>query len=225
MCGVLSIGTAAQARADILFFFHLPGSLQPSENLLFNDPSLTLTGTTVQGLTNQTALLVDISGQESLIADGGQARVSSTDGAFTWLNITPHDTATLFGEFEANLGVYKTSGPTPTGTVTVAVTNNFGAIETSSYDVGAGQNYFSLLALDPQLIQSILITSTVPLAQIEQIRLGEVQQAPELAAVPEPGSLVLFGAGLIALGRRVRRRANGVDGVDEGSGVHNGGTK
>src|SRR5687767_116067 len=94
MCGVLSIGTAAQARADILFFFHLPGSLQPSENLLFNDPSLTLTGTTVQGLTNQTALLVDISGQESLIADGGQASVSGADGTFTWLNITSHDTAT-----------------------------------------------------------------------------------------------------------------------------------
>ena len=209
MCGVLSIGTAAQARADILFFFHLPGSLQPAENLLFNDPSLTLTGTTVQGLTNQTALLVDISGQESLIADGGQASISAADGAFTWLTITPDSADTLFGEFEANLAVYKTSGPTPTGTVTVSVTNNFGAIETSSYDVGAGQNYFSLLALDPQLIQSVLITSTVPLAQIEQIRLGDVQQAPpELAAVPEPGSLVLFGAGLIALGRRVRRRVN-----------------
>ena len=210
MCGVLSIGTAAQARADILFYLNLPGALQPSENLLFNDPSLTLTGTTVQGSTNQTAAVIDITGQESLIADGGQASISGSDGTFTWLTITPNAADTLFGEFEANLTVYKTSGPTPTGTVTVSVTNNFGAIETDSYDVGAGQNYFSLLAVDPQLIQSILITSTVPLAHIEQIRVGEVQQAPPetLTAVPEPGSLVLFGAGLIALGRRVRRRAN-----------------
>src|SRR4029453_4082984 len=140
--------------------------------------------------------------------DGGQANIQGSDGSFTWLNIAPDEAGTLFNEFEANLVVYKESGPTPTGTVTVSVTNNIGGVQTQSYDVGTGQNYFSLLAIDPEFIQSILITSTVPLESIEQIRLGGLGTGPTdpVAAVPEPGTLLLFGTSLLALGRRLRRR-------------------
>ena len=73
-CGLLLTGIATPAKADILFYFSDPGALQPEENLLFNDPGLVLNGLTVQGLTNQTSTLLDITGQELLVADGGQAR-------------------------------------------------------------------------------------------------------------------------------------------------------
>src|SRR5688572_22277988 len=144
---------AAPARADVLFYFNNPGALQPEENLLFNDPTLILTGLTVQGLTNQTATIIDITGQETLVADGGQARVTTSDTGFNWLKLEPHNPAGLFGQFEANLKVYSPPGRPPSGTVTVSVTNNLGDIEANSYAVSGGQNYFSLLAVDPQLIR------------------------------------------------------------------------
>src|SRR5574342_845558 len=175
VCALLLLGAAAPARADIVFFFNDPGAVQPEENLLFNDPNLVMTGLTVQGVTNNTATLIDITGQETLVADGGQARVLTNDNGFQWLLIQPDAGGTLFSEFEANLILYSPPGPPPSGTVTVWVTNNFGVTEHDSYTVGTGQNYFSLLAIDPQLIRSILITSTLDLAEIRQIRLGGIQ--------------------------------------------------
>lgn len=194
------------ARADIIFYAKDPGALQPAENLLFNDPSLALTGLTVQGITNTTASVFDMTGLESLVGSGGQANVTGQDGTFTYLLFEAHDPTTLFTEFEANLTVFKASGPTPTGTVTVRATDSLGNVTTNAYNVGAGQNFFSLLATDPDLLRSIEVTSSVDLADMEQIRVGGLS-TPGTNQVPEPASMLLFGSGLFALARRLRRRA------------------
>jgi len=205
IAGAMLLTAAAPASADILFFFNQPGAVQPEENLLFNDPSLQLTGLTVQGLTNTTGTLFDITGIETLVADGGQARVTTNDTGFQWLYIEPNAAATLYSEFEANLVLYSPPGKPPSGTVTVTVTNNFGNTESGSYAVGTGQNYFSLLAVAPQLIRSIEITSTADLEAIRQIRVGGIQDpGHEETQVPEPASMALFGVGAVAAVRRIR---------------------
>ena len=200
---VVSAGVRS-ARADIIFSFN-PGALQPAENLLFNDPSLTLTGTTVQGITNTTATVFDLTGQELLVGDGGQARVTGQDGTFTYLLFDAHDPLTLFTEFKANLSVYKTPGQSPEGTVTVKATDSLGNVTTDSYVVGNGQNFFSVLATDPDLLRSIEVTSTVALADMEQIRVGGLTDSE---TVPEPASLMLFGVGLFVAARRFGRRTS-----------------
>jgi hypothetical protein len=206
VCALVLLGAAAPARADIIFYVG-SGSVQPEENLLFNDPSLVMTGLTVEGITNTTATLIDITGQETLVADGGQARVMTNDNGFQWLLIEPETAGTLFSEFEANLLLYSPPGPPLSGTVTVQVTNNFGAIETGSYTVGAGQNFFGLLAINDQLIRSILITSTRDLSNIRQIRLGGIETpGTPPPTVPEPATMALFGFGLLLGGRRLRAR-------------------
>jgi hypothetical protein len=209
LCGALLL-IAVPARADIIFYFNDPGALQPDENLLFNDPSLIMTGLTVEGITNGSGTRFDITGQETLVADGGQARVMTNDEGFKWLFIEPNVAGTLYSEFEANLVLYSPPGPPPSGTVTVTVTNNFGSTETDSYTIGTGQNYFSLLAVDPLLIRSILFTSNTDLGDIRQIRVGGIQTSvedlpPPSPTVPEPSTVALFSMALLVGSRRLRR--------------------
>ena len=222
MAALLVIAYGSAAQADIIFCPESSGTAacdpngttgNPDENLLFNDEDsgVVLEGVTVTGRTNTTDTLIDITdldGEELAVqtsggGSGGQAKVTGDDdGSFSNILLSAQDPTIGFTEFEANLLVVEGSG-----TVTVTITNQFGATEVGTYEVDeAGQNFFNLLAYNDQLIKSIEIEAEdgLLLSFIEQIRLGGVSEITENGA--EPAALLLFGTALVAGGRRLRRR-------------------
>jgi hypothetical protein len=96
-------------------------------------------------------------------------------------------------------------------TVVLSATDQFGNTFTSAPNfagVPAPQGqFFTLTTADGQLITSVRIASDKSLAEIEQVRLGNLFNAREGGGeTPEPGTLFLFGAGLVVAGVMRRRR-------------------
>lgn len=207
----MSICAPARAQAAIIIDFEAPFQSNPEFNVLFNDPSLTLSGTMIEGITNSApGTVFQFQGVEVLAGDGGQAAVEADDGAFTTLLITPEIAGTFFAAFEANLAVLKPPRGHASGTVTVTAYDTFGNPTVGQYVIGSnGSNFFNVFASAPDLLSAILIESTVSLAEARQIRVGGVTfetPDPGQEQVPEPAQLLLFGAGLLAIGHRLRKR-------------------
>lgn len=211
LIALVSIWSPAPAQGAIIIDFEAPFPSNPELNMLFNEPSLTLSGITVEGITNSTpGTVFYFTGLETLAADGGQARVEAADGAFTSLLIAPETAGIWFSKFEANLGVLKPAHGHASGTVTVTAYDQFGNPTVGQHTIGSnGSNFFNVFASGDDLLSAILIESTVSLAEARQVRVGDVTfDSPDTgeAEAPEPAELLLFGAGLLAIGRRLRRR-------------------
>jgi hypothetical protein len=198
----LALFAGTSAQADLIITLGR-SDFQPDENLLFGD-HLIEQGTTVQGWTNNTHEVFNITGREELVTpSNGQARVDATaDSELDFALIDALRAVVYFSEFEANLHV----GGQTSGTFTVTACDQAGVCESATFALGSGENAFSVASTNGQLIDTVRFTSTVEVDDVRQIRLGGVQEAAvNPAQVPEPGTMGLLAAGLVALAAFSRR--------------------
>ncbi len=172
-------------------------------------------GPSVVGFTNQTDTSVTfstLSGQTLDTPSAGQARIQAVNGS-TQINLTSlmmqltnlSNPLAGFGYIEFNLT--EVGGLGNATTVTINALDQFGNPFSVSSSVGNGQNAFSALASNGEVIRSISFNSSPNgFADIRQIR---ITPAIGTAPVPEPATwammLVGFGAAGVAM-RRTRRR-------------------
>jgi len=203
----LSLAVAAPAQAGLVISLGR-SDFQPDENLLFNGDDLADEGLTVQGWTNNTHEVFDITGQEELVTpSNGQARVDATaDSELGYALVDALRPLVYFTEFEANLHV---GGPT-SGTFTVTACTQSGTCQSGTFALDSGENAFSVAATAGDVIDTVQFQSTVEVDDVRQIRLGGVQEidapGPPPQQVSEPGVLALMSFGLAGLAVYRRRR-------------------
>jgi hypothetical protein len=220
LVAALALAGAGMANADIIF---TPGNNpEPGEEIINLDPNTDPLTNTVTGHTVQSNLEVFFTGTETLQAGaGGQARVEAVDGSFT--NLTFGLTGGTFGDFIFNADIFRPQGPGGQleGNILVTV-NEVGTAIDSTYNFAvssAGQNFLTITTANGQRIETINISSNVPLAfaDLSQPRISGVATCPPgstdplcvgpTPGVPEPGMLSLIGVALAGFGAtRLRRR-------------------
>lgn len=202
---LLATGATSPAWADII---KVDASSIQGANVLFN--SGTQTGTTVNGQTqlgtNVLFTGTTLGGGNTLIAEGGQARV---EGDLNTLTPNPNDTLlltslnfSLAGGSTFNNLEFNVFGGTATS-ATFLITDNQGDVTPFTVSLGNGQNFVAFQGINGQSIASVSATfAGGGVGDIRQIRLDQAS----VAAVPEPATWALMVLGFFGLGFMGTRR-------------------
>lgn len=199
--GIVSVFSST-AKADIVVVTGVNN--QGTDNVLLNPATDVLTVTGVVGQNNLVVNFTSSSGSGLLNANpSGQATVSGGTGNTSLTQLTfglaNNDTFTR-AVFNINAA--------SDGSVVIHVEgiNIDGGFFEDDFTVDAnGQNFFTVTAINGQLITSISLTAINGAAfeDVRQVRLGGSEI---VETVPEPASMLLLGTGLMGIAAGVRRR-------------------